>query len=124
MTASIASLPVRRSVVVEASLDDAFATFTDDIDSWWPHRLLFAWLMTHAFGPEHDVRRASEVLVCFRPDGVARTRVDVEHRFFERHEGGPEPMRTHVDAPNGWTFVLSHFTDRAARRLGPEAERR
>ena len=79
-----------------------------------PHRLVFAWQMTHAFGYEPDARKASEVHVRFRPDGRARTRVDVEHRFFDRHDGGPEPMRTNVDAPNGWTFVLSHFTERAA----------
>lgn len=167
MTPHFASLSVHRSVVVELSLADAFATFTDDIDSWWPHthhvgsspmrriilegrsggrcytqhqdgtecdfgrvlewdpphRLLFAWLMTHAFGQEHDIRTASEVLVRFRPDGVARTRVDVEHRFLERHAGGPEPMRANVAGPNGWTFVLSRFTDRAACRLRPETQR-
>jgi uncharacterized protein YndB with AHSA1/START domain len=162
-----ASLPVRRSVVVETSMAEAFATFTDDIDSWWPrshhigkapmgrivvegrydgrcytqhedgtecdfgrvlewdppHCLRFAWLMTHAFGQESEIRNASEVLVRFQSDGDSRTRVDVEHRFFERHQGGPEPMRMNVAGPNGWTFVLWHFTNRAARRFGAETER-
>ncbi|HEY5220116.1 MAG TPA: hypothetical protein VIJ16_09930, partial [Gemmatimonadaceae bacterium] len=86
-----------------------------------PHRLVFAWQMTHAFGREDDARKASEVCVCFLPDGPARTRVELEHRFFDRHEGGPEPMRTNVDSSNGWTFVLSHFISRAASRATPGA---
>ncbi|HEY5218594.1 MAG TPA: hypothetical protein VIJ16_02240, partial [Gemmatimonadaceae bacterium] len=30
------SVPVRRSIVVETPIEDAFATFTEEIDSWWP----------------------------------------------------------------------------------------
>lgn len=31
-----ADVPVRKSVTVKASAEQAFRVFTDDIDSWWP----------------------------------------------------------------------------------------
>ena len=29
-------VPVRKSITVKASVDDAFRVFTDEMDSWWP----------------------------------------------------------------------------------------
>jgi uncharacterized protein YndB with AHSA1/START domain len=36
MTSSLTDMPVRKSILVHASPEDAFDVFTDDIDSWWP----------------------------------------------------------------------------------------
>ena len=36
MTARPVALPVRKTIVVNASVRDAFEIFTADIDSWWP----------------------------------------------------------------------------------------
>lgn len=50
--------PVRKSVEVGCSVDEAFRLFTDEIDSWWP-------LATHSIGQE-----------------------DAEACYFERRVGG------------------------------------
>jgi uncharacterized protein YndB with AHSA1/START domain len=156
VTVSINAVPVRKSVVVDASAEEAFETFTSDVDSWWPRthhigkspmtriviegrsggrcytehedgavcdwgrvigwdpprRLVLAWQMTHEWTYEPDLSRSSEVEVRFVPMRGETTRVEVEHRFFERHGDGAAGVRGAVDAPNGWTFVMARFADR------------
>ena len=156
MIVSIESVPVRKQVVVKASVEDAFDVFTEEIDSWWPrshhigkspmtrivvegrpggrcyseqqdgtecdwgrvlvwerpYRFVFAWQITHEWGYQPDLAKSSEVEVRFVSVHPEATRVEVEHRFFERHGVGAEPMRTAVDAPNGWTLVMSLYADR------------
>ena len=36
MTASLLEVPVRKSIIVNAPVGDAFDVFTAEIDSWWP----------------------------------------------------------------------------------------
>lgn len=36
MSPDIIDLPVRKSIVVRASLADAFLVFTEEVDAWWP----------------------------------------------------------------------------------------
>src|SRR5262245_27670024 len=36
MTGSVILLPVRKTLLVRASVEDAFEVFTADVDSWWP----------------------------------------------------------------------------------------
>ena len=36
MSADVIPLPVRKSVLVDAPVEDAFEVFTEDVDSWWP----------------------------------------------------------------------------------------
>jgi uncharacterized protein YndB with AHSA1/START domain len=167
MTVSIAAVPVRRSIVVEVPVDDAFDVFTSEIGSWWPathhigaspmtgmaieprvdgrcfsthedgaecefgtvlaweppHRLVFTWQITPQWKFEPDRARASEVEVRFHALSGGGTRVDLEHRFLDRHEGGGESMHAAVDGAGGWTMVLARFTERAARRGDPPAAR-
>jgi hypothetical protein len=52
--------------------------------------------------------------VRFTPEPGGTTRVDLEHRFFERGGAGWEAMRTAVDAPMmGWGTLLEMFAARA-----------
>jgi hypothetical protein len=44
-----------------------------------------------------------EVRFTAEPDGF--TRVDLEHRCFERHGAGFETMRTATDSPQGWKRI-------------------
>ncbi|MEA2760838.1 MAG: hypothetical protein QOD47_122 [Gemmatimonadaceae bacterium] len=162
MTASIVELPVRKTVVVNAPVRDAFEVFTDDIDSWWPrthhigkapmrrvivegkvggrcyteqedgseadwgrvlewsppHKLRLAWQITHEWGYQPDLARASEVEVRFIAEHQNRTRVELEHRHFERHGAGGETMRAAVDAPNGWTAITALYQARVGARFG------
>jgi hypothetical protein len=80
-----------------------------------PRRFVLAWQITHAFGYEPDLAKSSEVEVRFTPVADGSTRVDLEHRYFERHGAGAAAMRTAVDAPNGWTTILQLFVTAAEK---------
>jgi uncharacterized protein YndB with AHSA1/START domain len=148
--------PVRKAILVNASLERAFAVFTEGFDTWWPRshhigkqpmdkaiiegrqggrlysrqidgsecewgrvlvweppqRLVLAWQITPQWAYEPDLTKASEVEILFTATGDATTRVDLEHRHFERHGAGGTAMRTAVDAPNGWSGLLQMFADK------------
>ena len=148
--------PVRRSITVNASAQEAFEVFTEDFDSWWPRthhigksplkraivqgrsggrcyteqvdgtecdwgtvlawepprRLVLSWQITHEWGYEPERGRCSEVEITFTPLGALSTRVDLEHRHFDRHGPGGASMRASVDSPNGWDGVLQLFVNR------------
>jgi uncharacterized protein YndB with AHSA1/START domain len=154
---SVTEAVVRKTITVSASLEHAFAVFTEGYDSWWPrthhigkapmekaiielraggrcystqvdgtecdwgrvlvwdppHRLVLAWQITHEWGYEPDLARSSEVDIRFTAEPGGRTRVDLEHRYFERHGAGAAAMRTAVDSPNGWSGLLQLFAARA-----------
>lgn len=74
-----------------------------------PRRLIIAWQITPAWAYEPDVAKSSEVEVRFTPVADGSTRIDLEHRHFERYGAGANVMRTAVDAPTGWTGVLQLF---------------
>ena len=78
-----------------------------------PTRLVLAWQVTHEFGHQPDIARASEVEVRFTPVARESTRVDLEHRLLERHGAGAAAMRQVVDAPNGWSTILGLYCRRA-----------
>jgi uncharacterized protein YndB with AHSA1/START domain len=80
-----------------------------------PRRLVIAWQITHEWGYEPDLTRSSEVEVRFTPEADGTTRVDLEHRHFERHGGGADAMRGAVSAPNGWDGMLQLFAQAVAR---------
>jgi uncharacterized protein YndB with AHSA1/START domain len=78
-----------------------------------PRRLIFAWQITHEWGYEPNLERSSEVEITFAPTAGGGTRVDLVHRFFDRPGAAAAPMRAAVDAPNGWTGLLTQFAERA-----------
>ena len=80
-----------------------------------PRRLVLAWQITHEWGYEPDLAKASEVEVRFTPVAEGSTRVEVEHRHFERHGAGGVAMKTAVDAPGGWGTILELFAAVAAQ---------
>ena len=80
-----------------------------------PLRLVLAWQITHQWGYQPDVAKSSEVEVRFIPVGDA-TRVELEHRHFERHGDGGVAMRASVDAPNGWTTIMGLYANRVKER--------
>jgi uncharacterized protein YndB with AHSA1/START domain len=146
-------VPVRKSVVVKASVDRAFQAFTEGFDTWWPrthhigkaplkkaivegraggrcyseqtdgtecdwgsilmweppHRLVIAWQINSKWGYEPDLEKSSEVEVRFTAESDGSTRVDLEHRHFERHGEGWESMRSNVDSPGGWGTLLDLY---------------
>src|SRR4029077_19016435 len=78
-----------------------------------PRRLVLAWQITHEWGYEPDLAKASEEDIRFPAEPGGRTRVDLEHRHFERHGAGGVSMRTAVDSSGGWGALLEMFTARA-----------
>jgi hypothetical protein len=65
-----------------------------------PRRIAFEWQITGT---------PTEVEVRFTPEGD-RTRVDLEHRGFERLEDGAERRESYT---NGWVTVLGRYADAA-----------
>jgi uncharacterized protein YndB with AHSA1/START domain len=149
-------VPVRKSITVDATPEEAFRIFTEDFDSWWPRshhigkspmtkaiiesgvggrcyneqqdgtecdwgsvlawdpprRFVMSWQITGNWQFEPDVARSSEVEVRFTSARDGSTRVDLEHRFFERLASGGSAMRTGVDGEGGWGSLLHTFAER------------
>jgi hypothetical protein len=77
MNLHISPAPVRKSIVVKAGIDKAFAVFTGSMERWWPK--------------SHSINRATEqVEVLLEPR--------VQGRWFERGADGSECQWGHVMA--------------------------
>ncbi len=80
-----------------------------------PHRFVMAWMITHEWGYEPDLAKSSEVDVRFTVLSEDVTRIDLEHRYFERMGPGAEAMRTAVNSSGGWGLLLQLFATQAVR---------
>jgi uncharacterized protein YndB with AHSA1/START domain len=156
-----ANAPVRKSVKVGASLEQAFRVFTQGFDTWWPRthsiggsplqaaviegkvggrcyqrsvdgsecdwgrilvweppsRFVLAWQLNPQWQHEPDITRASEVEITFTSEADGLTRVDLEHRHFDRHGAGADQMRRGVDSPEGWGGLLQMYAAMAGRMV-------
>jgi uncharacterized protein YndB with AHSA1/START domain len=74
-----------------------------------PHRLVFSWNISPRWEIITDPDQASEVEVRFVPVAGGRTRVELEHRYLERHGTGWEGVRDGVDGSDGWPRYLARF---------------
>jgi uncharacterized protein YndB with AHSA1/START domain len=159
---SVADTSVKKSIVVNTSVERAFEVFTSGFDSWWPrshhigkspmkqafiegrvggrcyttqedgtdcpwgqilawdppHRFVMAWQITHEWGFQADLSKSSEVEVRFTPEPGGGTRVDLDHRYFERMGPDGETMRTGVGGPGGWSGLLDMFKARVETTNG------
>jgi uncharacterized protein YndB with AHSA1/START domain len=73
-----------------------------------PNRLVVTWQINGEWKYDADPAHASEIEVRFTAEGAELTRVDVEHRLFERLVGGQQ-MRDSVDADGGWGTLLDLY---------------
>jgi len=156
---TIAIAPVRKTILVSATPQQAFDVFTAGLDRWWPKthgigstpvrqsfiepyvggrwysthedgssitighvivwqppkRLIVSWEVSADWKPDPRPAFTSEVEVRFAPEGEGRTRVELEHRDFERLEKGGEKMRSDVDG--GWPGLLELFAAEAAKAV-------
>ncbi|MCI4063630.1 SRPBCC family protein [Micromonospora sp. R77] len=78
-----------------------------------PRRLVFTWQIGPDRVPVPDPARASEVEVLFHPEGPDSTRVEVEHRHFDRHGEAAEGYREALTA--GWQELLCRYLATVAR---------
>ncbi len=80
-----------------------------------PHRFVLAWQLNADWQYDPDLAKTSEVEVRFTPEPGGGTRVDLEHRHFERHGTRGIDIRTGVDSSGGWGSLLEMFRDVADR---------
>jgi uncharacterized protein YndB with AHSA1/START domain len=78
-----------------------------------PRRLVIAWQLDGQWQFDPDISHASEVEVTFTPEPGGLTRVDLEHRHFERHGASAAQVQSGVDSPNGWSGLLQLFAGAA-----------
>jgi uncharacterized protein YndB with AHSA1/START domain len=78
-----------------------------------PARFVMAWRVTPCWQFEPDLAKSSEVEVRFTPEPAGGTRVDLEHRYFERHGAGGDAMRSAVNEPGGWGLILELYGAKA-----------
>lgn len=115
-THCIGTAPLRESII-EPFVGGRWYNICEDgseavighVRVWQPaERFVVTWEISAAFKPDARVELASEVEVRFLADAAGGTRVELEHRDFERM-GAAEGavMRNSVDG--GWPGVLDFF---------------
>ena len=120
----IGSSPITRAVIEGRVGGRWYSQQEDGANCPWgtvlvwepPRRFVFAWQITPDWKYEPDLARSSEVELRFTPVGDGSTRVDLEHRHFERHGDGAEQMKTGVDGPQGWGALMQLFAQKAEER--------
>jgi uncharacterized protein YndB with AHSA1/START domain len=117
----IGKSPMKRALIEGFVGGRCYSEQVDGTDCPWgsvtvwepPHRFVFLWQINGAWQFEADIAKTSEVEVRFITEADGRTRVDLEHRNFERMPEGGEAMRNMVDAAMGWGTLLGLFQGRA-----------
>ena len=123
-THHIGSSPLKRSVMqgrvggrVYSEQEDGTECDWAEIVEWEPpRRFVMAWKINAQWQYEPDLAKASEVEVRFTPLAGGSTRVDLEHRHFERMGPGSETMRGMVDSEGGWGQLMQLFATEAEKR--------
>lgn len=113
----IGQVPLQRVIFEDFAGGRCYSLQTDGTECDWgqilvwdpPQRFAMAWMINPSWQYEPDPAKASEVDVRFTPEPGGLTRVDLEHRYFERHGEGYETMRSMVDQPGGWNALLQSF---------------
>lgn len=83
--------------------------------AWEPaERLVITWQISPRREPVPDPAKASEIEVRFAAGDGGGTRVELEHRAFERHGEETAGYRDALASPQGWPYIL----DRYARAAG------
>jgi len=118
--ADAGGLAFEGGLLVERAVDGRTTVWGEVLQWDPPHRLVLTW------HPGQDADAASEVEVRFTAAEAGGTRVELEHRGWERF-GESAMLRRHgYVGPGAWGHVLDHFADVADARqdavdLGPVA---
>jgi uncharacterized protein YndB with AHSA1/START domain len=116
----IGKVPMQQAIIETHQGGRCYTIQTDGSECDWgrvlewdpPRRLVLAWQITPEWGYEPDLAKSSEVEIRFSAEPGGGTRVDLEHRHFERHGAGGATMRTAVDSTGGWGSLLEMFKAR------------
>jgi uncharacterized protein YndB with AHSA1/START domain len=74
-----------------------------------PHRLVLSWQINGSFEYDPDPTHASEIEVLFADLGSGQTRVDFEHRAFERHGADGQRVHDGVTGAGGWPRIVDDY---------------
>jgi uncharacterized protein YndB with AHSA1/START domain len=119
----IGQTPMKRAVIEGRVGGRCYSEQTDGTECDWgqitewepPRRFLMAWKITAQWRYEPELSKSSEVEVRFTPLENGSTRVDLEHRNFERVGAGWESMRAQVDSEGGWGSLMELFAAEAEK---------
>lgn len=122
-THHIGKSPMTKAIIEPFAGGRCYSDQQDGTECQWgtvtvwepPRRLVLAWQITPEWGFEPDLAKASEVEIRFTAEGDGATRVDLEHRSFERMGPGGASMRTSVDGAMGWGHLLQLLAAEAAK---------
>ncbi|HXP22165.1 MAG TPA: SRPBCC family protein [Streptosporangiaceae bacterium] len=78
-----------------------------------PSRIVLRWQLDGEWKYDADPAHGSEVEVTFTPDGPGRTKVQLEHRHFERHGSQGQAVHDGVGGDGGWAGLLQLYADKA-----------
>jgi uncharacterized protein YndB with AHSA1/START domain len=77
-----------------------------------PHdRVVFSWDIGPDWRLVADPANASEVEVRFIAETPQRTRIELEHRYIDRHGPGWEAVRDGIAGDGGWPLYLDRYAD-------------
>ncbi|MGH8282575.1 MAG: SRPBCC family protein [Gammaproteobacteria bacterium] len=76
-----------------------------------PTRLVVSWQINHEWGFDPDPAHGSEYEVLFVSETPTRTRMEFEHRNFERHGASGQAM--HDNVQKGWAKQLAAYAQTA-----------
>ena len=119
----IGKVPMKKAIVEGHVGGRCYTEQTDGSECDWgevvvwdpPRRLVMAWKIDGKWQYQPDLLQSSEVEIRFTQQADGTTRVDLEHRNFERMGEGGMNMRMMVDSPMGWSGVLQTFGERIAK---------
>jgi uncharacterized protein YndB with AHSA1/START domain len=120
-THGIGAAPIKESIIEPfvggrwyTRCADGSEVVVGHVRVWQPGvQLVVTWEVSAAWKPDARVAFASEVDVRFAPDAAGGTRVELEHRNFERMGNAEgEAMRNAVD--NGWPGLLNLYVAEVA----------
>ena len=113
----IGKKPLQKAVIEPRAGGRCFGREADGNECQWgtvtawepPNRLVLAWQIDPNWQFEPDISKASEVEVRFTAESAGVTRVDLEHRHFERHGKDADKVRIPVSGVGGWQTLLQIF---------------
>jgi uncharacterized protein YndB with AHSA1/START domain len=76
-----------------------------------PNRVVISWDISPQWQIETDRDKTSEVEVRFIAESPERTRVQLEHRYLDRHGDGWQSVRDGVTGDQGWPLYLRRYAD-------------
>lgn len=74
-----------------------------------PDRVVFSWDISPRWQIESDAAQTSEVEVRFVAETPQRTRVELEHRYLDRHGAGWKGVSDGVAGDGGWPLYLERY---------------